>query len=356
MCAKKRTQTSENELERTSLERTSPHHWPVYGHDWAVHYLRKAMLNQRLRQAYLIVGMPSIGKMQFAHAMAMTLNCTHEDPAQRPCRECRSCRLVISGNHPDLVYSESDPNTGALKIEALRTVMQRIALKPYESRYRVAIIPDFDHAAGQAQDAILKTLEEPPDHAMILLLASSTEQILGTILSRCQKVLLRPVPIETLQDLLVNIYDAEPEEAQLLARLSGGRIGWAINALREPETRTRRDEALNLMEQILASNRAARFELANNLSKDRQALFPLLELWQTYWRDILLTLENAPIKPCNSDRMDQISRLRLMMNADEALHALKATQKLMGQLSGRINVNLRLALEVLMLEYPGLRR
>ncbi len=348
MCAKKRTSTSEPELQQT------PHHWPVYGHDWAVHYLRKAMLNQRLRQAYLIVGMPSIGKTQFADAMAMALNCTHEDLAQRPCGECRSCRLVISGNHPDLVYSELDPNTGALKIEALRTVMQRISLKPYESRYRVAIISDFDHARGQAQDAILKTLEEPPDHAMILLLASSTEPIMSTILSRCQKVFLRPVPMDTLQDILVNIYDAEPEQAQFLSRLSSGRIGWAINALREPDTLTQRDNALNLLEQILDSNRAARFDLANNLSKDRAALFPLLELWQTYWRDILLTLENAPVKPCNSDRIDQISRLRMIMNADEALHALKATQKLMSQLD--TNVNVRLALEVLMLEYPGLRR
>jgi DNA polymerase-3 subunit delta' len=348
MCAKKRATLQELKPQ------VSAEHWPVYGHEWAANYLHKALLNQRLRQAYLMVGIPSIGKMQFARALAMALNCTHEDPIRRPCGECRSCRLVNSGNHPDMIYSELDASTGSLKIEVLRDVMKRLALRPYESRYRIAIIPDFDHAKGQAQDAILKTLEEPPDHAVILLLATSTEPILPTILSRCQKVYLRPVPLDTLQDILVSSYGAAPDQAQLLARLSGGRIGWAIDALRGEDILAKRDTALDLLEQILKSNRAVRFDLANNLSKDRAALLTLLELWQTYWRDILLNLENAPVKPCNSDRIDQIERMRMMMSADEALNAMKATQSLMRQLD--TNVNVRLALEVLMLEYPGLRR
>jgi DNA polymerase-3 subunit delta' len=350
MCAKKRTTstTAENTIQ------VSAEHWPVYGHDWAANYLHKALLNQRLRQSYLIVGIPSIGKMQFARALAMALNCTAEDPAKRPCGECRSCRLIISGNHSDMVYSELDSNTGSLKIEALRDVMKRLSLKPYESRFRIAIIEDFDHAKGPAQDAILKTLEEPPDHAVLLLLATSTEQVLSTILSRCQKVYLRPVPLDTLQEILTSTYGAAPDQAQLLARLSGGRIGWAIDALREEDILAQRNTALDLLEKILDSNRAVRFDLSNNLAKDRAALLTLLELWQTYWRDILLSLENAPVKPCNSDRLDQIERMRLKMTADEALDALKATQNLMRQLD--TNVNVRLALEVLMLQYPGLRR
>jgi DNA polymerase-3 subunit delta' len=162
------------------------------------------------------------------------------------------------------------------------------------------------------------------------------------------------VPLETLQDILVTTYGAAPDQAQLLSRLSGGRIGWAIEALRQEDILAQRETALDLLERILASNRAVRFDLANDLAKDRAALQTLLELWQTYWRDILLNLENAPIKPCNSDRLDQIERMRLTMNPDDALDALKATQTLMRQLE--TNVNVRLALEVLMLQYPGLRR
>jgi DNA polymerase-3 subunit delta' len=325
----------------------------VFGHDWAVNFLRKALIHQRLRQAYLIVGMPSIGKTRFAHYFAMMLNCQHEDLSQRPCGECASCRLTLSGNHPDLVYSELDPNTGALKIEALREVMRRISLKPYASRYRLAIISDFDHAKGQAQDAILKTLEEPPAHARILLLASSTEGLLPTILSRCQVFYLRPVPSETLREILITEYAADPERAGLVARLSSGRIGWAINAIQDTTFLEQRDQALTLLEQILTQKRVERFEVAQDLSKDKASLIRLLELWQTYWRDILLHAEGSPVKPSNSDRLPNMERMRYQFGADEALKALKGTQTLMSQLS--TNVNVRLALEVMFLDYPGLK-
>ena len=93
---------------------TLPHHWPVYGHDWAVNHLRKSMAHQRVRHGYLLVGPASVGKDTLARAFAMALNCRHPDPAQHPCGECRSCQLIASGNHPDMIYSETDASTGAL--------------------------------------------------------------------------------------------------------------------------------------------------------------------------------------------------------------------------------------------------
>ncbi len=328
--------------------------WNVYAHDWAVDYLRKGMVNNRIRQAYLVTGMPSIGKDHFAHVFAMALNCQHDDITQRPCWECRSCRLVLSGNHPDMVYSETDPNTGTLKIEAIRAVMQRLALKPYEARYRVAIMADFERARPQAQDALLKTLEEPPPHAVLILLAASTEQIMPTITSRSQVIPLRPVPTDTLRDILERRYEADPETALLLARLSGGRIGWAISALANGELLQQRAAVLDLLESITRQNRAERFKVADALAKEKQALAPVLELWMTFWRDLLLMALDTPVKPCNTDRMQQLERLRYDVSADEALTALKATQAVLANLS--INVNLRLALEVMLLDYPGLSR
>lgn len=339
---------------QSQAQQLPPHNWQVYGHDWAVDYLRKGMIHNRVRQAYLITGIPKIGKTRFAQAFAMALNCSHEDVAQRPCGECRSCKLVVSGNHPDMVYSELDATTGALKIEALRDVMRRLALKPYEGRHRVAIVADFERARGQAQDAILKTLEEPPPYAVIILLAGSTEQTLSTIISRCQVVNLRPVATETIHDVLVQQYGADDEHATLLARLSSGRIGWALEAQQQPEILQQRDTALDLLENVLRMNRAARFDLAGDLSKDKNALPPLLELWQTYWRDILLHASGSPVKPANSDRTSNIERLMYNLSEDDALQGLKSTRKLLEQLA--TNINLRLAVEVMMLDYPGLAR
>jgi DNA polymerase III subunit delta' len=330
------------------------HHWPIYGHDWAVEHLQKGLANSRIRHAYLITGPEGVGKHTLAQAFAQALNCTHADESARPCGECRSCKLIASGNHPDLLNSELDPNTGALKIEEIRSVTQRISLKPYEARYRIAIFRDFDHARGQAQDALLKTLEEPPPHALLILLAPSAESLLPTITSRSQIIPLRPVAADTVRDVLIQHKGAQPEQAVLLAGLSGGRIGWALRVLEDPSILEQRNEALALLENLLDVTRAKRFDVADDLSKDKLALYPLLELWQSYWRDVVLMCQNAPVPPANRDHGEAIERLSARLTAEEALTALHATRNMLKILS--LNVNLRLALEVMFLDYPGLRK
>jgi DNA polymerase-3 subunit delta' len=335
--------------------RYSPtHNWPVFGHDWAVNQLRKSLLNERVRHAYLIVGTDSIGKNTLAHAFSMALNCTHPDDSLRPCGECRSCRLIASGSHPDMLYSELDPSTGALKIETIRSVMRGIAMKPFEARYRIAIFQDFDHAQPRAQDALLKTLEEPPPNALLILLAPSTESLLSTITSRSQILALRLVAPHTIRDILLSYYGVDSERAELLARLSGGRLGWAIRALQDDSLLGQRDEAFRLLEDCLKLPRAGRFEMAEALGKDKLALAPLLELWQTYWRDLLLMCEGSHIPPANSDRMISLQQHAIYFSAEDTLNALKATRNLLEQL--QYNINLRLALEVMFLDYPGLKR
>jgi DNA polymerase-3 subunit delta' len=328
------------------------HHWPLYGHDWAVEHLRKALANGRVRHAYLITGSESLGKETLARCFAMALNCTHTDEALRPCGECRSCQRIVSGNHPDVLYAEHDATTGALKIEEVRAVMQRLALKPYEARYRVAIFRDFDHARPQAQDALLKTLEEPAPHAVLILLAPSSESLLPTIISRSQVMTLHPVPQATVQAVLMEHTEIDPQQADLLARLSSGRIGWALQAAADPGMLELRQVALTLLEDVLEGNRSQRFALADDLSKDKLALVPLLELWQTYWRDVLLLCAGAPVPLANIDREATLQPLARTLDRGSALRALQATRTILGQLT--TNVNLRLALEVLFLDYPGL--
>ncbi|MCA0454180.1 MAG: DNA polymerase III subunit delta' [Chloroflexi bacterium] len=330
----------------------SQHVWPVYGHEWAVEHLRKSIANQRIRHAYLIVGAESIGKETLARALAMTLNCTHSDADARPCGQCSSCKRIASGNHPDMIYSELDGTTGALKIEEIRNVTGKIALKPYEARYRVAILRDFDHARPQAQDALLKTLEEPPPQALLILLAPSTESLLATITSRSQIIHLRPLPVETIYNVLTQQYNIEHEQADLLARLSGGRMGWALQAIAQPEILEQRTAAINLLEDLVPMTRAQRFEIAEDLSKDKLALYPLLELWQSYWRDVLLLCEGVSDQPANVDRRAALEKIAVGTSTEAVLMALKATRTLITNLS--TNLNLRLALEVMFLDYPGL--
>ncbi len=330
----------------------SQHVWPVFGHEWAVEHLQKSIANQRIRHAYLIVGPDSVGKETLARALAMTLNCTNSDEQARPCGQCSSCKRIASGNHPDMIYSELDGTTGALKIEEIRSVTSKIALKPYEARYRIAILRDFDHARPQAQDALLKTLEEPPPQALLILLAPSTESLLPTITSRSQVIHLRPLAAETIYHVLAQHYGLSHEQADLLARLSGGRMGWALQAMTEPAMLEQRTAAIDLLENLIPMTRAQRFEIAEDLSKDKLGLYPLLELWQSYWRDVLLVCEGINDRPANIDRRATLEKIAVNTSTEAVLTALQATRTLLNNLS--TNLNLRLALEVMFLDYPGL--
>jgi DNA polymerase III subunit delta' len=328
--------------------------WPVWGHDWAVNFLRSSLLHKRNRHAYLITGTKQIGKHQLARAFAMALNCSHEDEAERPCGQCRSCRLIYSGNHPDMLYTSRDERTGQLKIDALRDIMRLIALKPYDSRFRIAIFEGFDHAAPRAQDALLKTLEEPPPHAVLILLAESHENIMPTITSRCQVIPLRPVPMDEVKQHLM-IHGATEEKATLIARLSSGRMGWALDALKEEKPLQERDDMLNMLADALNGTRVRRFALAEELEaihkKDHEAIPTLLETWQSYWRDVLLQVENSPVKPCNTDRLIEIQQLANRLSPKAALKALNATRLLLYE-TLKTNANVRMAFEVMFLDYP----
>jgi DNA polymerase III subunit delta' len=336
--------------------------WPVDGHDWAIAYLHKALIHGRTRHAYLITGPEGVGKRQLAHAFAQALNCQHEDVAQRPCLQCRSCKLMASGNHPDLIYAQNDPNSGQLKIDAIREVTRQIALKPFDSRYRVAIFQNFDAAQPRAQDALLKTLEEPSPHAVLLLTAATAEMLLPTITSRCQVLRLRPVAAETIAAVLRR-KEAESEtplavrDATLVARLSNGRIEWALRALHDADVLEERAQHIDILRNVIQGNRRRRFDIAEEISNaaknNKPALRALLETWQTYWRDVLLAASNAEVPLTNIDMRDDLIGLANHVGVADALQAVRATRRMMQTLS--TNAQVRMGLDVMLLDYPRLK-
>ncbi len=330
------------------------HNWHVYGHDWAVDFLQKGLRNKRTRHAYLITGTRSVGKMRLAQTFAMALNCQHDDEANRPCYQCRACKSLMSGNNPDLIYAQPD-ESGRLKIDAVRNVTRMLALKPYASRYRIAIFDGFDNASPQSQDALLKTLEEPASYAVLILLAESTDRILSTITSRSQVVPLRPVPLHVIKEQLMLLGTEEPR-ADLIARLSSGRIGWALSSLENEDELLYRSDMLDMLRDIIAGNRVERMKISDQISRkmgrDKPQLQYVLEIWQTYWRDVLLESYGNPVKPCNSDRKDEIIRLVSTIDSEQAYQAMDATRTALKSLS--TNANVRLVLDVLFLSYPGL--
>lgn len=322
--------------------------WPVIGHEWAVEHLARALSYGRTRHAYLFTGPDQIGKTTLAHTFAAALNCTGPTP---PCGQCRACTLIARNAHPDLTVVEAETAGGSLKIDQVRALQQTLALHPFEARYRVAILLNFHLANPAAANALLKTLEEPSPDVVLLLTATSADLLLPTIVSRCQPLHLRPLPIQTVRAALEQHFAAAPEAAQTLAQLSGGRIGWAIRALTAPATLDLRHEALATLDSILAANRRERFALVERISLDKPGLLDVLAVWQGVWRDVLLVASGSRAPVTNHDRAGQIAALAQAAGRAQAERALVATTRTLDYLGK--NANTRLALDVLLLDYPS---
>ena len=341
-------------IRRMTDDKANAANWILIGHESAVNSLRRGLFHGRSRHAYLFVGGESLGKMTLARTFAKALNCRADAVDARPCGACESCRRIAGDADPDILMAAAD-DSGWLKIEPLREVMRLLSLKPYAARYRIAILDDFDRVQPRAQDALLKTLEEPPPHAVLILLSRKLESVLPTIRSRAQIIPLRPLPTATIAAALTR-RGIEKERAQLLAGLSGGRIGWALSAAADESLLQKRAQALDLLLEITAGDQLARMRLSERIDraagKDKQGLRATLEIWQTFWRDVLLQCCDAPLEAGNSDRRDEIRALALRINTSGALCALNATKACLRALE--TNANPRLALDVTLLAYPGL--
>ena len=327
----------------------------IAGHEWAVHLLNNAISHHHVGHAYLITGPDSIGKMTLARAFAQALNCTAER-GQRPCGVCRSCKLIADDKHPDVrvVLPEvSDRGAQSIKIEQIRRLQQDLSLSAYEARYKVALLKRFDTANLNAANAFLKTLEEPPSNVILLLTAMDSDTILPTINSRCRSVKLRPVQPALIEEILMTRHHVGPEEANLLAHLADGRLGWAIRAHSDPSLLQARRAQLDALHQTLPGSLVARFALAESLAKKTENLPPLLQTWLSWWRDLALLAygrKAAHQRITNVDEMELLHELTAQWPRNGVLSALAQTEAALRQL--KQNANARLVMENVMLVYP----
>jgi DNA polymerase-3 subunit delta' len=321
--------------------------WQIVGHNWAVTLLRRGLASGRVAHAYLLCGPPQIGKTRLALTLAQALNCQAADP---PCGHCPSCQKIERGAHPDVHLLTGEGAGGSFKIDQVRALQREAVLSPYESRYRVYILERMDLASVEAANSLLKTLEEPPAHVVLALTAVQADALPTTVVSRCQRLDLRPVTRDLIEATLQE-RGLPAEKARLLARLSGGRVGWALVAAEDDGLLARRQRALEQMLQLMAANRVERLEFARRTARDADACLDLVEQWAIWWRDLLLAAGQGQEHLVNVDRAAELQSLAGEAGVARAWAMLNALRDTAAQLQA--NVNPRLALEGLLLKLPS---
>jgi DNA polymerase-3 subunit delta' len=324
--------------------------WQLLGHEWAIQILQQHAAQNTQRHAYLFTGPESVGRRSLALRFAQALNCPQGSESGEPCLSCKTCQQLGGMMHPDLAIVEAEKLGGVIKVDQIRELQRGLALSPYDAKYRIALLIRFEEANQFASNALLKTLEEPPPQVVILITAESAERLLPTIVSRCELIRLRPVPIPVIEQGLQTTFDVLPDKAHLLAHISGGRPGYAVRLHQEPDLMSQRLLWLQDLQAILAANRVERFTYAASLTKDSQNLWETLKVWLSFWRDVMLTISNSSMQITNIDQQESVLDLAGKIELSKARDIVTSLEGLFALLSR--NINARLAVEVFLLDLP----
>ena len=316
----------------------------IRGNTPLVEQLRRSAASGRSSHAYLFLGGAWAGKRLIANTFAKALQCEGE---KRPCDSCKSCHAFNHGNHPDVIYFQPLKNGKTYTIEDVREqLLETVDLKPFQYEKKIYIIEKADTLNIQSQNALLKTLEEPPAHAVFLLLAERAEAFLPTILSRVVVMKIRPLSAETIADYLMQAGHLA-EESHILSAYAQGRIGQALELVEDEGFREMRQDILGKLEVLPSMSEGDAYLLAKDLEgyKNDLRFLDIMELW---YRDLLtaksLREEGYLIQ---RDKKDAIFRAA---KEPAALLAKKAAAVRTARMRLAQNANFRLTMEVMLMD------
>lgn len=258
----------------------------VIGHNNIIQYIQNAVTQDKMSHAYILNGERGSGKKMLAELFAMTLQCEKKGP--EPCGECHSCRQANSGNHPDIIkVTHEKPNT--ISVDDIREQINNdIMIKPYSGAYKIYIIPEADLLTVQAQNALLKTIEEPPEYAVIFLLTENAQSLLPTITSRCVMLKLRNIKTTLIRKYLMEQMHVPDYKADMCAAFAQGNMGRAIMLASSERFNEIREEAVQLLKYINEMELSEIVSAIKRITVFKLDITDYLDIIMIWYRDVLI--------------------------------------------------------------------
>jgi DNA polymerase-3 subunit delta' len=308
----------------------------ILGQDNCLAVLRRSLATGRTAHAYLFEGIEGCGKKKTALAFIEAIFCGRDEG----CGSCPSCRKIAKLQHPDLHLVE--PDGDFIKIDQVRQLQRELSFRPFEAPRKACIIDDADRLNPASGNALLKTLEEPPGSALIILVTANADAVLPTIRSRCQRLHFPALPQKTVEEFLVKTGCA-PETARIAAALAGGSLKKGIEISADEALADRKD-VLERIGSLSTREITPLFAAAEELAENKDKALETLDLLAAYLRDILLTQGGSP-EVINGDLLPLIERNAGQYSSEEVMERIGRVFE--ARYALQRNVNPRLALEVL---------
>ncbi len=320
----------------------------IIGQEQIKEHLQNAITTGKVSHAYIINGEKSSGKEFIARIFAMALQCESRDGAE-PCGECHSCKQALSDNQPDIIkVIHEKPNT--ISVDDIRSQINNdVVIKPYSSKYKVYIINEAEKMNTQAQNAILKTLEEPPEYAVIMLLTANINALLPTVLSRCVVLNMKPVADEVMKKYLMEEIRIPDYKASVCASFARGNVGKARALATSEEFDNIKNEAVSFLkyvQEMELHEMISAIKKINDYKMDPAEYMDIIMIW---YRDVLLFKATSDANQLIfRDEIQEITKVARRSSYEGLENVMKALDKAKARLNA--NVNFELTMELLMLE------
>lgn len=318
----------------------------IVGHEQIKEHMQAAIRDKKPFHAYLFQGEEGVGKEALARTFAAGLQCQSES-ADKPCKECVSCRQMESGNQPDVIWVTREK--ASLGVDEIREQLcNTMDIKPFSSPYKIYLVPEAEKMTEAAQNALLKTIEEPPEYGIVILMTSNISALLPTIQSRCLTMEFRPLSTVVVESYVKEHCQVPDYQARASAAFAQGNLGKAMRYAKSEDFIERKDHIISLLRHVEQMDLSEMLAVIKDLGTRKDEVRDYIDLMVLWYRDVLLFKATKDINQLLfQDEASYISREASLRSYEKIEEILQAFEKAKVRL--RANVNFDITMELMLL-------